>query len=102
MEQINKKIERYIILSKKFQKSTEGIFGEKYSTHNVASAYWVSNPSFIDGRVQTETVIEKTRAEKILEEAKLKADLANEYDEYLKLQKDLGEYFTSLNKLVNN
>ena len=49
---------------------------------------------------QQETVKEKSRAEKIREQSEIKAKLAEDYDEYLQLQKELGDYFTSLNKLT--
>jgi len=99
MEQLNNKVERYIILSKQFQKPSSDIFG-KESLQNISIGYTTCEGS-ISYRVTTEQVKEKSRAEKIRENAEIQAKLAEDYDEYLQLQKDLGNYYSSLNKLTN-
>ena len=106
MEKINKKVERYLQLSKQFEKTSLDIFGQEddnniYLTATVNVGYtgmYSINQSCIPGSQTTEK--QKSRAEKIVETAKLKAKVAEDYDEYLQLQKELGDYFTSLNKLT--
>jgi len=106
MEQINKKVERYIKLSKQFGKTSIDIFGkESDSSSDIILGYTTSTASYINAIGQDysnkEVLIDKSRAEKIREAAEIKAKLAEDYDEYLQLQKELGDYFTSLNKLTN-
>lgn len=99
-DKITIKVERYLELSKKFQKSSGDVFGnEGLPSYGVERDVftWLGGGN-VDITTQ-EPKKEKTRAEKILEGAQVKAKLADEYDEYLQLQKDLGDYFTSLNKL---
>lgn len=101
MEKVNKKVERYIQLSKQFEKSSKDIFGEEVNNNYVFTG--VCNGTFVTAvgyTTQQETVKEKSRAEKIREQSEIKAKLAEDYDEYLQLQKELGDYFTSLNKLT--
>ena len=101
MEKVNKKVERYIQLSKQFQKSSNDIFGEEGTSRYTFTA--VSGSDYLVATGYThhqESVKEKSRAEKIREQSEIKAKIAEDYDEYLQLQKELGDYFTSLNKLT--
>lgn len=105
MEKVNKKVERYIQLSKQFEKTSKDIFGEEINSNFIftgSSVYHgISNYDISTGYTQhQESVKEKSRAEKIREQSEIKAKLAEDYDEYLQLQKELGDYFTSLNKLT--
>ena len=105
MEKVNKKVERYIQLSKQFNKTSEDIFGKEVNSNfnfTGSSVYHgVSINDISTGYTQhQESVKEKSRAEKIREQSEIKAKIAEDYDEYLQLQKELGDYFTSLNKLT--
>ena len=99
MEQINNKVERYINLSKKFSKTGQEIFGLAYES-NTGVCTSVLDFTAVYSQQQSVVVKEKTRAEKIREAAETQAKLAEYYDEYLQLQKELSDYFTSLNKLT--
>lgn len=98
MEKVNKKVERYIQLSKHFEKSSEEIFGKE----TLSNVITFSEGFLGCGRTisYSEASKEKSRAEKIREQSEIKAKIAEDYDEYLQLQKELGDYFTSLNKLT--
>lgn len=104
MEKVNKKVERYIQLSKQFQKSSNDIFGEELSNYTFTavsgSAYLATTATTGNIEMRQEPVKGKSRAEKIREQSEIKAKLAEDYDEYQQLQKELGDYFTSLNKLT--
>lgn len=97
MEKVNKKVERYIQLSKQFNKTSEDIFGKEISNFLITST---SGVAYLSTTKDNETSQEKSRAEKIREQSEIKAKIAEDYDEYLQLQKELGDYFTSLNKLT--
>lgn len=101
MEQINKKVERYIQLSKYFERTSKDIFEEdssRYPFTGVSGTVYLTATGEI--QVNQTGVKEKSRAEKIREQSEIKAKIAEDYDEYLQLQKELGDYFTSLNKLT--
>ena len=104
MEQINKKVERYIYLSKQFGKSSSDIFEEKVNSNayeiSVGNNNYLTATGGFTYEIRQEPVEQKSRAEKIREQSEIKAKLAEDYDEYLQLQKELGNYFTSLNKLT--
>lgn len=104
---LNTKVERYIELSIKFQKSAEDLFGKEsqsnyiihgettiYNSCNSATGYTSNN--------QNSTPPVKSRAEKIREKAETEAKLAEEYEEYIQLQRDLKQYYNALNKIENN
>ena len=99
MEQIINKVERYIQLSKKFQKAEVDIFGNSDNS-NILIGTTIEYTLTGYSQQQNVVIKEKTRAEKIRETAEIIAKLAEDYDEYLQLQKDLGDYFSSLNKLT--
>ena len=54
-----------------------------------------------DGIVKAKDKKELTLSEKIRSEAEIKAKIADEYDEFLKLKNDLKEYFLSYNKVLD-
>lgn len=105
MEKLNTKVGRYIELSQKFQKSAEDIFGKESVNNNCITfngnqSYSVAQSGtgiYLNSQA-TETK-PKTRAEKIREKGETEAKLAEDYDEYLKLQTELGNYFKALNKI---
>jgi hypothetical protein len=98
---LNTKVERYIELSIKFQKSVFDLFGESndvsyingntISFNNSTGAFYIGTP-----------ITDKSRADKIREKAETEAKLAEEYDEYINLQRDLRQYYAALNKIENN
>jgi hypothetical protein len=126
MEQtILTKVQRFVELSAKFSKSESDVFPNDRTTSNTinfASGPYI-NPSgtyssalhvsgnfvlngkeiFVDndGSVRAKDMKPLTRGEKIEAEAKIKAILSDEFDEYNKLRYDLGEYFRAINKLNN-
>lgn len=99
---MDKKIERFLELSFKFSVSKDEMFPE-YSLPTYATCYDYSR--FKDVTTprenQQEQTPEKTIAEKIMAEARNKAELAEEFEEYIKLQKELQDYYQALNKLNN-
>ena len=105
MEKVNKKVDRYIQLSKQFEKTSSDIFGQEVNSNFILTGssncngtnYYNIATGHIDHQ---EPVKGKSRAEKIREQSEIKAKIAEDYDEYLQLQKELGDYFTSLNKLT--
>jgi hypothetical protein len=101
MSKIDNKVERYIILSKQFEKSSYDLFGaDTNSNYLISTCTSVILPT---GSAQIGTIplpTEKSRAEKILEKAQTDAKFAEDYEEYKTLQKELGEYFKALNKLT--
>lgn len=121
-KEILTKISRYVELSKKFQKSEREIFEKlekeqlylntNCGTFTIAgnSTQWSFDNVFVlngrelyideQGNVKAKDKQPITRAEKILAQAKLDAIVADEYDEYIKLQLDLESYFKSLENLT--
>lgn len=113
-KEIIQKVSRYLNLSKKFQKSEHNIFDKTENNHmnsllTFGNSYEMVTHFVVDGREiyidDSGTVRAKdkqpiTRSEKILAQAKLDASIANEYDEYMKLQQDLESYFKSLENLI--
>ncbi len=97
MEAINKKVERYLILSKQFQKSEKDVFGVEQINNLTINSGYISVGSSISTR--SEIPKEPSRAEKIWNQAYKDAKRASDWDEYLQLQKDLTDYYTSINKL---
>lgn len=107
---IEDSIKRFVELSLKFTKKEEDIFSEE---ELVSSPYdgTLSGLTFTStcGTIaSTSTRIvhevyqpEPTRGETILERAKERATLADEYDEYIKLRKALQLYFKAEDELTN-
>lgn len=117
MEQtVLSKVTRFVELSKKFTKSAEEVLDRAdlneerrcYSSNAVyvgADVYLSAAKGekteyrYLNGKVISETPLSK--AEILLKEAEIQAQLANEYDEYIQLQKDLSEYLQAAEKLNN-
>lgn len=116
--QIQQKVHRFIELSKKFSLEAKDIFEpiKNYSNNIITlsgfsdgNTWSVSTNNSVDGRevyIDTDGIVKAkddkplSRAESILAEATIQAQLSNDFDEYIELQKDLEEYFTALNKLT--
>lgn len=115
---MEEKVKRFLELSKKFSKSAESVFGDdrpKYNTingcvysnsigYNITDSLSINGREIYidsDGTVKAKDNKELSRAEKIRAEAEIKATLAEEYDEYIKLQNDLSLYYAVLNNLNN-
>tara|TARA_R110002051_G_C8330317_1_gene436487 strand:- start:45 stop:419 length:375 start_codon:yes stop_codon:yes gene_type:complete len=121
--QIQQKVQRFIELSKKFSLESKDIFEPiKSSIHTMnigdlcingcdsgSYTYTINNSSLIEGRkvyIDEDGIVKAkdnkplSRAESILAEATIQAQLSNDFDEYKELQLDLEEYFTALNKLT--
>lgn len=105
MKEINKKVGRYIQLSKQFERSSLDIFGQEENSNLIltgsSSCTGINYYNIATGHIDhQETVKGESRAEKIRKQSEIKAKLAEDYDEYLQLQKDLGDYFSLLNKIT--
>jgi len=114
-KEVIEKIKRFVTLSEQFTKSENEVFpvakdSVGWPTHIITG--WTitnCNSATLDGR---EVFIDKdgivkakdnkllTRADKLLAEAQIKAKLSDEYDEYLKLQIDLKQYFKIIDTLI--
>lgn len=100
-----KKFRRYIKLSKKFEKSESKIFENipVKSKNNINHITITSTGSNYNNAVYStssqEGYIEESRADEIINAAKENAELANEYDEYKQLQKNLTEFLNAENRL---
>jgi len=91
-QEIQNKVERFIELSGKFSKAPE-----KYSVDYVITG---SGQLTFSSGINLDSVIKQvSAAEKIRAQAEREAKLCEEYDEYLELQKDLSQYFKTVNKL---
>jgi hypothetical protein len=121
-KEVVKKIERLVSLSLKFSKSEREVIGDPEAGKNTllgcgtfSTANWqmcssqVSMKFQIDGRelfVDTDGAVKAkdnkrvTSAEKIRLDAEVRATLSEEFDEYVKLQQDLSEYFNAINKIA--
>lgn len=100
---MEEKFKRFLELSNKFTKSQEDVLG-KDVPYTINRDITINGYSVLSSKPQIATILSsnekiKTTSELILESAKEKAQLADEYDEYLKLQKDLQEYFKAVDKL---
>lgn len=92
---IIEKITRYLELSQQFTKSENEVFPKPLTVQD----YKDSNSWVCVSNVNINQPKPKSRAEKILEEAHLKAKKSDEYDEYLTLWSELSQYFQALNKI---
>lgn len=92
---MEKQFKRFLELSLKFTKTKSEVLGEfpmeSYSVN-------FGQISFLSASGGSE-IKQKTTADLIREEAEKKAVLAEEYEEYLELQKNLGDYFQATDKL---
>ena len=105
-KKIIKKVSRYLVLSKEFEQDADDLFEERavdYSSgliNGTGSITIGGSCSSYTGFTSNVTAQEaKTRAEVILEEAKIEASRSDRYDEYKKLQGSLSEYFEALKKV---
>jgi len=98
---MEEKFKRFLELSLKFTKNKREVLGDYPQSNN---GLLFSNPSIgfaVLNDTQSYKVAEKSTADLIREEAEKKAVLADEFEEYLELQKNLGEYFRITEKLNN-
>jgi hypothetical protein len=96
------KVQRLIELSKVFSRTESELFTS--SEIGFSSSLLGFSTNATDHYVNTQgghqvKVDIKTKAENILTIAKAKAELAEKFDEYRKLQEDLSQYFKLLNNL---
>lgn len=98
MNEISRKIERYIDLSIKFQKSESELFKNLDYTLQV-TGHITQNHSFGYIITNDNCSSNKSRSQVIRDNAEKEALFAEEYDEYIDLQKNLKQYYNSLNKL---
>jgi len=94
MEQINKKVQRFLELSLKFSKSAYDVFPENSGSSGII--YTTLNCGSSECQVKTSL----SRAETIRANAEIEAQKAEEFDEYKTLQQELINYYTALNKLT--
>lgn len=98
------KLTRFIELSKKFSKTEEEIFTpEEMQSTNFNGCISLSQSGSVSYTLTTNSypIIEvPSRAEEIMERAALRADLSDDFDEFLYLQEELEEYFEKLNRVT--
>ena len=102
--EIQKKVQRFVELSKKFTVGAEEIF-ETDVKNAVSLRTYSSGILSSDGSAYTFTISdekEPTRLEKFKEENDRKVKLAEEYEEYLTLQENLSDYFKSVKNLLED
>lgn len=92
------KVSRYLVLSKEFEQDVEELFEDRaVDTSSISLTSSSGNVSYIGSSgsftLQNVVIEAKTRAEVILDKAKLEANRSDRYDEYKKLQKNLSKYF---------
>jgi len=91
------KMSRYLVLSKEFEQDVEELFEDRAVDTSSISLTSSGNVSYIGSSgsftLQNVVIEAKTRAEVILDKAKLEANRSDRYDEYKKLQKNLSKYF---------
>jgi len=106
------KVKRFLELSVKFSKTMEELFPQKGNNNITIGNYTTmltdlvlsveSRKCYVDkeGFVKAEDNKPLTLAQKILAEAEKQAIVANEFDEYVSLRNELGEYFESYLKVL--
>lgn len=99
------KVQRLIELSKVFSRTESELFTSSEIGFSASLlSFSTNNTNVTDHYINTQggqqvKVEIKTKAENILTIAKAKAELAEKFDEYRKLQEDLSQYFKALNNL---
>ena len=103
------KVNRYLVLSKEFEKDVEEIFEDRavdpssMCITTTGTSFSVSGGSVFTNTTNNITTEAKTRADVILDKALEEANRSDRYDEYKKLQDTLSMYVTfyidELNKL---
>ena len=93
------KVSRYLVLSKEFEQDVDDLFEDRaidassMCITTTGTSFSVSGGSYDSSISMTNITTEaKTRAEVILDKAKLEANRSDRYDEYKKLQKNLSKY----------
>ena len=97
--EIQKKVERFVELSKQFSKREDELFDKVVTDSIRLSPMGYGSNIYVED--EPDKVI-KTRSEVILEEAIEIATRSDDFDEYIRLQVDLSEYFKINNKLTEN
>ncbi len=93
---MEEKIKRFVELSKEFTIEIEEIF--EYQPQNITMNY--SNFGTLSVNCCTQNqVVSKTRLEVLKENAEKEISRAERFEEYLKLQADLSDYYNALEKL---
>jgi len=105
--EIELKVERFVELSKIFSDKEGDIFTDleikgdsinnSYITLN--NGLGLNNNTYYSSPTSVPENVVKTKSENILKAAKERAEMADNFDEYKKLQKYLSEYFQSLKNL---
>jgi hypothetical protein len=102
---IIKKVSRYLVLSKEFEKKESDLFEERAveqsSFTNGGTGCITVGMDYINNTISYGNIVteSKTRSQVILLEAQLEASRSDRYDEYKKLQSSLSEYFEALEKV---
>jgi len=93
------KVSRYLVLSKEFEQDVDDLFKDRaidassMCITTTGTSISINSGSWDVSNVTNITTEAKTRAEVILDKAKLEANRSDRYDEYKKLQKNLSKYF---------
>ena len=93
---MEEKVKRFVELSKEFTINAEEIF--EYQPQNVNISYSTFG-TFSTTTCTSSQVVSKTRLEVLKENAEKEISKAERFEEYLKLQADLLEYYKELEKL---
>lgn len=106
MKEILKSVARFVELSKEFTVSSDEVYegfngvniyaNEGYVTINSTGSLGVQNPTAKLHILSTPTL---SKVELYGKSLQAKCEKAKRYEEYLELQKNLEEYFISINKL---
>ena len=97
---MEEKFKRFLELSLRFTKTKSEVLGNYPQSNSYTTAIRSSDICFATlNCIDSYKVTEKSTADLIREEAEKKAVLADEFEEYLELQKNLGEYFRITEKL---
>ena len=94
-----KKVNRYLVLSKEFEKEESDLFEDRAVHATSLNGTLTITGSCSSGDFHTNNHIHlcevKTRAEVILDKARLESERSNRYDEYLKLRETISKYIVS-------
>ena len=96
-----KKVSRYLVLSKEFEKKESDLFKERAVGLGTVTIISSAGHSLDDIRFTTPSLTAETRSEVILSKAKAEASRSDRYDEYKKLQIELKKYLKALEEINN-
>lgn len=100
---MEKQFKRFLELSLRFTKTKREALGEfpkeLYGSVNICQVVTSENSTYFIDNSKRVQVKSKSTADLIREEAEKKAVIADEYEEYLELQKNLGDFFQATDKL---